>query len=643
MRIRTMAGLVRWLGIVRRHARERRWRAGLFGWLLGVLAGAAAAQTTLRPYPDPGHRWLGVYAGGPEESFDYFLRKLSLGETFPDKAAWWQDWKEARAQLPPAHRHDVVVVYCGEKEGDLAAARRRLDAWLQPEPGTPTYPELIPAICLGEENLGSQNAVLDGLARHIRDTYGIPVLQWYSDPLSPSPELTADGWIWDSYGWDSVRFRKHLMKFAVLRKPALCVPWAADPHWPQWTQYPTAAALIDREWRQFEICREFNIGCAVFAVAGPHGSVNTWAGSTAAELVALRNALRTQRAMMHAVRPGELPLSTANFSARDLSPQVGVDPDEPGAYLESFSGFDWLHAADVRGFLNLRLASQPATPGFLELVPRLAGPARAELIYRFESWFPIASVEVELLGEVAEATARNTLSLAPEEPDSEWPREVVQSRTTGGQPVRLQDEMVVRGRRSFCVRIVMENPRGEPGTAGNRLDQLRVRVIHQPPPPGATAVLQPDDNDTLGYHDNFRTMRWRHLGRVAATHPSHGGFREGQFWVGLKGGTAIDTHLVQRVSSPRPLRELTVAADGYADGPNLGGGLRLEVAPRGGEPRWSISSAGRHDGVLTLVIPSTELDGLAEFDIHVRLLSGSGVEQQDKACATLRGLRVVAR
>jgi hypothetical protein len=47
--------------------------------------------------------------------------------------------------------------------------------------------------------------------------------------------------------------------------------------------------------------------------------------------------------------------------------------------------------------------------------------------------------------------------------------------------------------------------------------------------------------------------------------------------------------------------------------------------------------------LLTLGIPPSELDGLGEFDIHVRLLSGSGVEQQDKACATLRGLRVVAR
>ncbi|MBM4224457.1 MAG: hypothetical protein FJ167_06635 [Gammaproteobacteria bacterium] len=222
----------------------------------------------------------------------------------------------------------------------------------------------------------------------------------------------ADGWIWDSYGWDSVRFRKHLMKFTVLRKPAICVPWAADPHWPQWTQYPTAAALIDHEWRQFDICREFNVGCAVFAVAGPHGSVNTWAGSSSPELIKLRTALHAQREGMHAIRPRELPLSSANVSARDRSVQVGGDPDAPSEYVETFSGFDWLHVADVRGFLNLRLTSRPETPRFLELMPRENGLAKASLVYRFESWFPLDHVELLLDAAAPNAPgARNVLSL----------------------------------------------------------------------------------------------------------------------------------------------------------------------------------------------------------------------------------------
>ena len=617
--------------------------AGLLAFTLLVSGNPATAQTAVRAYPDPGHRWLGVYAGAPEHLFDYFLRKLTLAETFPEKRAWWHNWKETQHSLRPGHRHDVFILYCGEKEGDLATARRRVDAWLQPEPGVETYPELIPAICLGEENLGAHNPLLEGLARHIRETYGIPVLQWYSDPLSPDPNLLADGWIWDSYGWDSVRFRKHLMKFAVLRKPALCVPWAADPHWPQWTQYPTAAALIDREWRQFDICREFNIGCAVFAVAGPHGSVNTWAGSSAPELVSLRNALRIRREAMHALRPGELPLSSAQFSARDVVPQVGGDPESPGEYLESFAGFDWLHAADVRGFLDLRLSSQPAAPGFLELVPRQSGPTQAELVYRFESWFPLERVEVQLVAEVRSAGASNRLSLATEESDGAMAIARRQRETTGLQELVVNDETLVRGRHVCFVRVLLDNPQGKPGEAGNRLDQLRVRAIHQTPPAGASAALVADDNDDLGYRDDFRTSRWRHLGTLVAAHPTHGGWRGNHFWVGLKGGTATETHLMQRFTSPRPLRELKVLADCQADGPNLGGSVRLAVSPRGGEPRWKVTSAPRQDGGLSLLIPPEEIAGLQEFDLHVWLHSGSGVEQGDKACAVLRGIQIFGK
>jgi hypothetical protein len=612
--------------------------------VLSLCLAPAMAQDGVRTYPDPGHRWLGVYAGGPERHFDYFLRKISLGDTFPDKAAWWQGLKKERSAQDGAHRHDVFIVYCGEREGNLEVAKRRLDAWLKSDPDSPTFPELIPAICLGEENVGSIDPQLKALADHIRKNYGIPVFQWYSDPFPPSSNLTADGWIWDSYGWDSVRFRKHLMKFVALRKPAICVPWAADPHWPQWTQYPTAAALIDREWRQFDICREFNVGCAVFSVAGPHGSVNTWAGSSAPELITLRNSLSVQREAMHAVRPGELPLSSANYSARDRSVPVGGDPGEPSEYEESFSGFNWLHDADVRGFLNLRLASRPATPGFLELVPRENGPATASLVYRFESWFPLERVEVLLDSAAPNASgARNVLSLTTDETEKHWPLEAIQQNSNGVATVRLEDTKVVQGKHVFFVRLLMENLNGKADITANRLDRLRVRCVHQPPPAGAAAMLVADDNDDLSYSDDFQTTRWRHFGDVSAAHPTHGGFRDGYFWIGLKGGTATSTRLIQRVTSPRPLKELKVIGDCYADSPSLGGSVTLSIAPRQGEPRWSVTCQGQHDGPLSVEVPAAELKDLQEFDLHVTLSSSSGVEQGNKACASLRGVRIYAK
>ena len=277
-------------------------------------------------------------------------------------------------------------------------------------------------------------------------------------------------------------------------------------------------------------------------------------------------------------------------------------------------------------------------------MPRENGPASASLVYRFESSFPLDRVEI-MLDAAAPASpgTRNVLSLTTDETAKSWPLEVVQQNSNGIATARLEDKKVVQGKHVFFVRILMENPDGQAGIAANRLDHLRVRCVHQPPQPGASAQLVADDNDVLSYEDDFQATRWTHFGEVAAADPSHGGFRDGHFWVGLKGGTGTSTRLVQRISSPRPLKELTVIADCNADAPNLGGSVTLSIAPRQGQPCWSVTSQGRHDGPLSLTIPSEELRELRDFDLHILLSSSSGVEQGDKACAVLRRIQVQAK
>jgi hypothetical protein len=68
--------------------------------------------------------------------------------------------------------------------------------------------------------------------------------------------------------WQSVEFRKHLMKYVVLDKPVVCIPWASDPHWTGWSRSTDTEEMVNREWHQFQTCMEFDVSCAVFAVAG---------------------------------------------------------------------------------------------------------------------------------------------------------------------------------------------------------------------------------------------------------------------------------------------------------------------------------------------------------------------------------------
>ena len=205
----------------------------------------------------------------PEQYFDYSLAKISLGDSFPNKAAWWADFKAAAPAATMLAGTMSISCIAARKRGTSKSLRSGLT------PGSSRSRAVRPF-----RNWSRPSA----WERKTSDRKGICSMPWRGTSVTstasrfcngtatrsaPDPDLTADGWVWDSYGWDSVSFRKHVMKFVALGKPAICVPWATDPQWPQWTKYPSAAALMDREWRQFDICREFNVSCTAFAVAGP--------------------------------------------------------------------------------------------------------------------------------------------------------------------------------------------------------------------------------------------------------------------------------------------------------------------------------------------------------------------------------------
>ncbi len=631
-------------------------------FLLVTLANGVEAAEPVRRYMDPGYHRIGVYAGGPPEYFDYSLSKSSLGDTFKNKKAYWAERLKAfRArQRGGQPNHTIHTVFCGIRDGQpFEVCRRRIDAWLKPEPGIPTYPETIPAICLEEENITSRSPLMDRLARHIRDNYGIPVFQWYSDPLGPSTSVTADGWVWDSYGWSPERFRRHVMGFVILGKPVICVPWASDPHWPQWTQYPSTQDMINREWHQFTTCMEFNVSTAPFCVAGP-GAINPWLGSMTPDMLHLRRALKAKRRQMHALPRGVLPLPSANYSQASRQVPVGGDSGSPSRYHDDFGTSALVHDASVTGFLDLMLTSRPAEPGFLVVRPRpgpgarrVQRPVTASLTYHLDSYFPLKSLRVTLKGTAPVALgAINSVSLL----SSEWNGETVTRLKEGkssksGTLAFAAGPNELKGAKQLSVRVEMSQKNGDSHNLSHRIDDLVIEAEHVEPAAGSAAQLVSDDYGNLSYDDDFTTERWAHLGTLSPTSSSHFGRRETGFWIGLKGGTTLGGSLTQRFTSPRALKELEVKIRGYANGPDLGGSLTLEVAPRGQAPIWRLRSQGRHSGPMTIKIPTEDLTGdrsrvsggLTDFDVRVTLHSASGVEQGQKACATLDSLSIRGR
>ncbi len=609
-------------------------------WFISFAAPLVHAQSEngqVRPYPDPGYRRLGIYGGGLYSYFDYRMVKLNLEETFPNKSGFWLQLHDRSQAHPEEVKHDIYLLYLGEREGiSTEDGVARVDAWLRREETVQTFPHHIPAVCLGEENTPSHREVLDGVAKHIRSTYGIPVFQWYSDPLPPDPTLTADGWIWDSYDRPLPQFRKHVMKFVALGKPAICVVWAADPHWTGWPPFTDSSALIAKEWHQFSTCMEFNVSTAAFAVAGA-GSVSSWVNSPSEDMQVLREALRVKRLQMRDVPDDLLPLPTANYSYADRSIPTGGDQESPSEYIEDFRGFQWIHDATIVGFLNLRL---DGINRLLCFKPTTA-PASASLTYRFQSYFPLKTVRIRLDASVpVNSQARNELAITTDPTLKTWAK--VSHQDDGSQDALETVHEFPSGTRTFHVRVTMSDNGSSKDWDGHALRQLHVSSLAETPPPGAAATLREDLYGNLSYEDDFSTPRWKQFGDLNVSHDSHGGYRDNGLWVGMIGGTAASVTLTQRLDLPAELKNLTITADCYADAKNLGGQVRLQVKPRGAATMWETATEGRHQGPLQLVIPEEGLAGARQFEIRLTLRSTSGVEQGEKACARVNALSIHA-
>ena len=649
-----------------------------------TFASQACAETQVRPYPDPGYGRLAMYGGG--RSFDYAMNKRGMGDTFRDKKQWWADLKKNHD--PDRDKHDIYIMFTGlrprDKTQDLNPQTyiKRLDSWLQPEPGIPTYPELIPIICFGEENRHFLLPVFDAMARHVRETYGIPVMQWWEgwiDPVAADPDLTADAWAFDYYFFEHPDFRPFLMKFVALDRPVICVPWAADVNWSRFHDYQRPWEMINNVEFQFQACMEFNVSTAIFAVAGRNSS-GDWKDAVSPDMVATRNWIREKWAEMKSFKPGDLPLPSANYSGRRRTIPVGGPTGEPSVYQDDFDGFRWIDDADLTGFLDMKLTSRPNEPGYLLAKTRADRPVNATITYRFESHFPLKSVEVELIGAAPKsARAANELSIAiGHSSDIRPPNWSMHAQQSG---VNKLSPLVLRANRElgdntkiFYLRVRMQNDARTEDAEANRLDRLIVRCVHDAPD-DAVAELETDIYGAFYYEDDFSTSRWREIGSLKVSHAGYGGWQQynddlesraikgfwpartkrASFWVGSIDGEHSVVHLVQRFKAGQELSQLKVTVNNWThrekkgqvvvgvsrrDKPILWQTTNEDHEPY---PRKGLRGRNYPDDSKKGWIPLDIEANLTEFDVHIVLKNQRAEATSDERVASVFDLKIKAK
>ena len=454
--------------------------------LASCTATSSEAGDTANTYPDPGYTLLGAYRDADPAYFDYDVG-ITLnwsGDTFPNKKQWWQEYRKNYLSNP-MFKYRIISAYFGVghatyREPGLTAekVRRRLDAFLAPEPGIPTYPELLHGLCISEENTTYTNAdLMDAVARHGIETYGIPVWQWLSPPGPPVPSVAASAWVFDNYGVTYEWYRKHVMKFVSMDKPVHAMVWASDPSW--YINYANGQALIDDTNDDLRILKEFNIPTSVFAVAMPGGSVGTWKHKANPDMAAIRQWVKDVRRDMHSVAPGQRkPMDSANRS-QGKAIEAGRPEPIPTVYEDNFEGFKWIDDASLNGFLDMKLTSEPeARPGILLAKTRADRAVDAALIYQFKSDHPLTSISVQLDAAAPGASnSRNEIALSIDK--QHWPLSRAQAGNDQIETVELAgDAKFLDGSDTVYVRIRMQNDAEADNVPANRLDRLRVHCAN---------------------------------------------------------------------------------------------------------------------------------------------------------------------
>ncbi|MCA9117708.1 MAG: hypothetical protein KDA79_21705 [Planctomycetaceae bacterium] len=493
-------------------------------------------------------------------------------------------------------------------------------------------------IVLAEENVagGGRAEVLEKLYRRIKEKYRIQVFQWWSPSGNvPSWNIPADGWIIDEYFLGGQRFRRIVQRYLVTGAPLVVMPYAAwsagEEHWSP----ATWQSLED----QLEVCREYNLPTAFYWVfnTGCHFGLNH---GTFMDRI-------NQRVLDWTQEAGKLPADYAGLPSADHSIGDGLEiaPHEEGRllYRDAFDSSQFIEDADIAGFRSLLWGSD----GTLALRSRKEQQPRASLTWRFAGDFPAEAIEASVRVPFLSPGSRATLSLSADGGET-WPH-VVQSNGTAPQTLSVSaaDDPPFHNCRAFRVRVTMS---GDPqdGEVVLRIDDLHVAArLSIPAEPEIRLKPRGDGSGPFSYHDDFQTQKFRYSAKVERVDQLE--WSRGAISVRMRPGGA-QPELIWAVTSPHPLRQITVNVNGRANRGSLGTEHYLDLSTDGRNWSHSASTVGlpvnksgwAAHGLQAKTGDDPEFAGVEKFYVRLRMHAEAYREVHPYQSGIVEELRIEA-
>ncbi len=596
---------------------------------------AVAAVHAAGPFPKLDSTRVGVY--GTDFEFTT-LSVLKVGADAADNPGRLRAYAERLRRNHERGRINLFGLYVADrvKYARPVEECNRLAAAIVAGVGR----ENVDAVFLSEENVPTRRglAVLNGLYDHLKKKWpDLPVFQWLSAPLGPSPDLKADGWMYDFYRQKRGAFRRKLTRYLVTGKPVvMCLN--ASPDVARFED-PFGGAVTQE---QFEVCREFNVPVFFYCVDLRWGNPDIWRISSASELAAWRNWLLQALDELRRTAPSAVPRLSAEYV--DGSP-LEAAPDANGRFefVERFAAPSFLDRWSVRGFRNIAWA--PDGGGRVVVRQRSRVFQGVEMYLHVISEFDMRDPQVRL-DLAKEAVPDSGVRLLLSATGHNWPRAAVPDRSTGA---KIEIDAVGDKRfhsREFWVQVRVGAESAENGGSGVEFDGLRFACRVTPPAkPGV--LLRPDRTGAVSYEDRFRSTKYRWLAKVRNEPGLE--WASGRLFIRGVKGRANRVTVCWPFSSEKPLRDIAVAVDARANRKNLGGVTGAAVSLDGKTwlhevrtDQFKADANGWESGTLRIDTSDDErFRGVRSFHVRVEMVNSCGLKTSPSNIIT--GLEVRAR
>lgn len=424
--------------------------------------------------------------------------------------------------------------------------------------------EEIYGICLDEENADwdrRRRDMLNKLYDYVKSNYHIPVYQWYNPGDTPHFSQKADGWILNPYRATNPKFRKILQKYLIWGKPVICCIWADGAKGAYLKKHLEKQKQAFKD--QVNTCKEFNVPIFFYCTAPM--SVNQWLTSQEPVASEFRKMVYEVVKEAHKISPGELPLPSANFSE---GRKIEISGDIEGKYIyqENFDSYKFIDDANIEGFLNLRLDGRKKALRVLSF-PYKKG---VSLTYKFYSVFNIHNIETVVDINYLSEKSRCEVSFSKD--GKNWMKKT--RETTGIWEISYNSEPT----KNLWIKISFP-PSGEKDYLVAELNKLGIKAKIKVKKHDEV-LLQPDEQGQVRWVEDFQSQKYLHL-----THKIFGPddliWQPGRLSIRGAKGRRVESKLIYKFVSPKPLSDIVIELKCSANSPNLGGVNKISVSLNG--------------------------------------------------------------